>query len=229
MPESLIRENLEKLEAQISLACTASGRARSDISLIAVSKGHDFSSIQEAHRLGLLDFGENYAQEFLKKLLESKALGLKLRWHFIGNIQSNKINTIAQADVVESLGCLRHAELLNKEAKKTIEVFLQVNLSPSERQGFSPEEILDILKNPWPYPKLKFSGLMTILPLEPQKPSAYWFTKMAELKEKVLKLGHNVDLSMGMSDDFAEAIAHGTRFIRVGTKIFGQRVYRSLR
>lgn len=229
MPESLIRENLRQLEAQISLACQASGRARSDISLIAVSKGHDFSSIKEAHELGLCDFGENYAQEFLKKLEESKALGLKLRWHFIGNIQSNKINIIAQADVVESLSSLKHAKLLNQEAKKIIEVFLQVNLSPSERQGFSPEEILSFLAKPWPYPQLKFSGLMTILPLEPKKPSTYWFTKMAELKEKVLKLGHAVDLSMGMSDDFAEAIAHGARFIRVGTKIFGPRDYRSRR
>lgn len=225
LPHSISRR-YQELENEIAQACVIAGRDRKEVSLIAVSKGQDFLAIQEAYDLGLRDFGENYGQEFLAKLKQSQAEDLKIRWHFIGGIQSNKINIISQADMVHSISSLRYAELIEKTALKPIQGFLQVNLSQTDgRPGFSPAEILALLSNPWPFRQLQLTGLMTILPLVPDKPNSYWFLQMAMLKAEVLKLGivSKLDLSMGMSKDFQEAIIHGASYIRIGTKIFGER------
>lgn len=216
-----IRERLFRLEDEIDKALQKARRPRQEISLVAVSKGHDFSKIMAAFSLGLKDFGENYAQEFLAKFKQNHE---PIRWHFIGGIQSNKIDIIKHADVVHSISSWRHAELLDGASLKPIEVFLQVNLGDKDRQGFSPSEVLEKLAKPWPFLNLKFMGLMTILPLKPVESKSYWFSQMARLKEKVQLLGiSQVKLSMGMSDDFAEAIMHGANYIRIGTKIFGER------
>lgn len=224
MLENSFKTRLDALNQEIEDACLKYGRKKSEVNLIAVSKGHEISVIKEFYHLGVRDFGENYAQEFSAKLHDSEQQGLKIKWHYIGVIQSNKINLVAKADVVHSLSSIRHAELLDQAANKNIQCFLQVDLK-GDRNGFSPSEVLSFLAKPWAYKNLEFCGLMTILPQDEQ-PASFWFQHMAELKKTLLKTWPKVELSMGMSADFIEAIAHGANYIRIGTRIFGERNYR---
>lgn len=216
-----------EIETAISDACRRASRSRHEVTLIAVTKGHDFSKLAAAYHLGQRDFGESYAHEMASKIKLAQTANLKdIKWHFMGAIQTNKLKLIRKADFVHSIGSVRHAELLNDMADKVIDIFLQVNLDGDvKRQGFLCADLLPAVKKVAGFKRLRLKGLMAILPQDPDSPMRVWFTKMVDLKRTILKSGllEEVYLSMGMSDDFAEAIMHGTNFVRIGTKLFGPR------
>lgn len=218
----LIKRYVE-IKNKIAHCCQEHGRKAEEITLIAVSKGHEFSAIKELYRAGHRDFGENYAQEFIDKKQLAINEGLEdIVWHFIGSVQSNKIAMIKQADFVHSLCSLKHAVLLNAYAKD-ISCFLQINLdSDKKRSGISPSDTEKIAGELVKFKYLRFLGLMAIFP-QSQKPKV-WCEQMVGLKKTVSKaLGIDIKLSMGMSSDFEEAIAFGSDFIRIGEKVFGPR------
>lgn len=211
--------NLELVKKAIAVACEKAGRDPNEIKLIAVSKGQSFSAILAAYQLGIRDFGENYAVELSIKQQLSYEHQLKdVRWHYLGAIQSNKINLIARADFIHSICQLRHAILINKIAQKKLGIFLQLNLNPDDnRQGFREKDLalaIDELKD---LSMLNLLGLMMICPQGANKP-AFWFERM-----QVLANNWALGLSMGMSADFSEAIAHGATYLRIGSKLFGPR------
>jgi pyridoxal phosphate enzyme (YggS family) len=222
-----LARTLKEVNEEIHHTCISISRPRNEIVLIAVSKGHEFSSIRSAYHFGQRDFGESYAQEMAKKRNLALAENLEgIRWHFIGAIQSNKLKVIRDADMVHSLGSFKHAKLLNDIAYKTIDVFLQINLDNNKmRQGFLLPEMLNDIRRIAQLKKLTLKGLMTILPQDPIRTPNFWYGQMLDIKESILQQGilDHVLLSMGMSDDFKEAIRYGSNFLRIGTKIFGAR------
>lgn len=218
--------NLANMHKEIARACRRAARDPAEVRLIAVSKGHEFSKIKALYDLGQRDFGESYAQEFIKKYELATTMGLKITWHFIGALQSNKLKLIKHAHYVHSVGSLRHAELLQAAVKSDLSIFLQVNLvQAGARQGVLVEDVVNTIKALTSYKKLILRGLMTIIPQHTNHKASFWFEKMAALRNSILKLGllEEVSLSMGMSDDFVEAIEYGAHFVRIGTKIFGPR------
>lgn len=224
---SQIGKNLTEVMSDIKKACKDYGRNVDDVTLIAVSKGHDFSSIEAAYRAGQKDFGESYALEMSQKMALAKLHNLKeIRWHFLGAVQSNKLKIIKNADVIHSVSSIRHAQLLSDITDKTLNIFLQINLDQNPaRQGFFYSDVISSLEKIFTYPNLNVVGFMTILPQDPNIPTKSWFKKMAELKALVVKkkLLNSVFLSMGMSQDFVEAIFFGANYVRIGTRIFGAR------
>ena len=187
---------------------------------LAVSKGQPLDKIKALYATGQRDFGENYAEEFVAKRDALKTDCPDIRWHFIGQIQSNKIKLIAQADYVHSLASLKHAELLAKQTPHSkLPVLIQINLSAeTHRGGILPSELPEFVKALSSIPKLKLMGLMTILPIDTDHPPSYWFAQMQALKNPDYP-----ELSMGMSDDYEEAIKYGATWVRLGTALFGAR------
>lgn len=220
-----LAENWHGVKQDIARACRKAARDPRDVRVVAVAKGHDFSVIRELYDLGHRDFGENYASEFAEKFSRARRENLSdIVWHFLGAIQSNKIKIIKDAHYVHSIGSVRHARMLSEYADKDINIFLQINLDNDEnRAGFNDNEIPDAAREIKQFPHLHLCGLMAILP-QTINPS-WWFQKMLQRKAELVDnqtLTH-VSLSMGMSDDFEEAILHDANFLRIGTKIFGPR------
>lgn len=216
------------VEKLIEEACLKAHRDRSDVKLVAVSKGQDVQVIRQAYELGIRDFGENYVQELMAKIDFFHGLGMNdIRWHFLGALQSNKIKLIAsKVRYIHSLSSLKHAQYLHESLTRPLSVFLQVNLESNlRRQGFEQDELLSALPKLFPLRHLAIEGLMTVLPLDPAFSHEYWFSKMAHLKDEILAQGmlKTVKLSMGMSDDFVDAIHYGSNYLRIGSGIFGPR------
>jgi pyridoxal phosphate enzyme (YggS family) len=222
---SSIEKNFEAIKTNINDACRVAKRDPHEVKLIAVSKGHDFYQIKTLYELGQRDFGESYAQEFIEKRHLARLAALDIRWHFLGAIQSNKIKLIKEANYVHSIGSVRHAELLNNALDKITKIFLQINLDGDKnRQGFLLEHVKDKAQKIAAMKNLEFIGLMTILPQD-HSDRRFWFETMSDLKQQLEKsvISKKLSLSMGMSDDFMDAIAYGADYIRIGTKIFGAR------
>jgi PLP dependent protein len=224
MPKNLSKR-VALIEEQIAKAAKDCGRNIADIKLVAVTKGRPFEDIESCFELGVRDFGESYAQEFDQKvkLAQQKVLQ-DIKWHFIGNIQSNKIKIICQAYIIHSVASIRHAELINTNTVEIKKIFCQINLNPkNQRQGFSIDEIIPAFKAIKQLKNIEILGLMTILPTEPKKPPEFWFKQMHKLKRQILDLGLSKDikLSMGMSGDFLGAICHDANILRIGSAIFG--------
>lgn len=217
---------LSDINNDIARAKKHIGQPHKNIILVAVSKGQSISKIKTAYDQGLRDFGESYAQELNEKIAWAKSLGLDdIRWHFLGGIQKNKIKFIVNADFIHSLSSIEHAKIINEKADEKLKIFVQINLAQQEqRQGFTEDKVTELWPEFLKLEKLEILGLMAILPQDPNKAKKFWFEKMAQLKDMLSqKFGFNYQLSMGMSDDFLEAIEHGADFIRIGEKLFGPR------
>ena len=234
---SAIGENLERLEEAIEAACRGAGRRRAEVELMAVSKTHPAEAIAEAAAAGLLLFGENRVQEFAAKaagldVLRNRAQN-PVRVHLIGHLQSNKAARAAELfDGVDSLDSLRLAQRLDDAAAgigKRLPVLIEVKLSSEEtKSGVDPEahQTAELLERLPELEHLEMRGLMTIAPLADEDATRACFRKLRELRERWAaahpRLGFDV-LSMGMSGDFALAIAEGATRIRIGTALFGTR------
>ena len=234
-----LRENLERLEDTIGAACRAAGRLRESVELMAVSKIFPAEAVAEAATLGLTLFGENRVQEFNSKFLRAAELGTwamqeRLRFHLIGHLQSNKAARAAEIfDGIDSLDSVRLAERLNETAgkcEKRLPVLIEVKLSPEEtKNGLDPDsdEAAQLLERLPDLLDLEMRGLMTIAPWgAPEEETRACFRSLRLLRDRWAAAHpalHFDALSMGMSGDFALAIAEGSTRIRIGTALFGSR------
>ena len=228
-----IQENVQRIKAEIRQAALAAGRDPEKILLCAATKMNDAQAVREAIAAGVDCCGENRVQELVQKQAEDAYRGAPV--HFIGHLQTNKVKqVVGKVDLIQSVD--REALLLaiQKEACKQgirQEILLQVNIGREESKGgFLQEEVLHIVESLESFPNIFVRGLMAIPPIC-QNPgdNNKFFQEMCNLAVDITaKNSDNVSvdiLSMGMSDDFQDAIACGSTMIRVGTAIFGHRNY----
>ncbi|MDZ4099272.1 MAG: YggS family pyridoxal phosphate-dependent enzyme [Methylophilaceae bacterium] len=225
---TFISERLQAVQTSIHDAAINVGRRPDDVQLLAVSKAHPANALREAYHAGQHRFGENYLQEALAKQVELSDLAIE--WHFIGPIQSNKTQAIAQHfDWVHSVDRLKIAQRLNAarpENLAPLQICLQVNVSQEEsKSGLSSEDISDLAIAVQSLPRLKLRGLMAIpAPSQNISEQREQFSQVRHLYEKLQSQGLVMDtLSIGMSEDFTAAIAEGATIVRIGSAIFGPR------
>lgn len=228
-----IAEKFKAVEARVAAAAERSGRTRSDITLIAVTKTHPVSMMNEAIEAGALDIGENKPQE-----VRDKYSGvLPVRWHLIGHLQTNKVKYVidkcCMIHSVDSIKLMDEIERLAEAHDTVMDILIQVNIAGEEsKSGIRPDELDEILTHASELKRVKVKGLMTIIPASVnQEDNAVWFRKMKELYDSTadkIDSYRNVTmeyLSMGMSGDFETAIECGSNMVRVGSAIFGARDY----
>jgi PLP dependent protein len=226
-----IAENIARVREQIAEACRRAGRSESDVALMAVSKVHPVEAILEAYAAGQRLFGENRVQEFQEK---SAVLGglSDAKFHLIGPLQSNKTNKAAELfDAIDAVDSLKIAQRLDSAAValgKKLPVLIEVKLSHEEsKHGVSPAELMGLLETMSEMKAVEAVGLMTVPPWsEDAEVARPYFKKLRRLRdEAAMRFAGVTQLSMGMSNDFAVAIEEGSNCVRVGTNIFGKRVY----
>ena len=225
-----IAEALSEVRTRVAMAERTCGRAPGSVTLVAVSKTKPLEAIEEAYAAGQRDFGESYAQEF-----EQKARALAhlsgLRWHFIGHLQRNKAKAVAEhAHTLHTLdGFLLAAELQKRllAAGRTLEVLVEVNVAREmQKSGAMPDAVPTLLASIRSFDRLVPRGLMTVPPADDDRAAERCFRELASLLETHREqFRAPALLSMGMSDDLAVAIACGATHVRVGTAIFGERIY----
>lgn len=231
-----IAENIQKIKQDIEAACVQSQRATKSVKLVAVSKRFPTNAIVDAMAAGQTLFGENYIQEAAQKYTELTKTGNTFGLHLIGNIQSNKAKIAAEiSSMIETVDRLKLAKALNKHLNainKDLDILIQVNIGDDDcKSGVHPDLAEKLLEeiNCLPDNRLHIRGLMTIPPFtENPEDARPHFRALRLLSEKLgaKKLFTNnsqIELSMGMSNDYAVAIEEGATFVRIGTAIFGQR------
>ena len=228
----MLKENLENVEQKIQAACERSGRNRSEVTLIAVSKTKPAEMVQEAYDLGIRLFGENKVQEIMDK---SEVLPADIHWHMIGHLQRNKVKYIVdKVAMIHSVDSLRLAETIEKEAEKkdvVVPILIEVNVAQEESKfGLKPEEVLPFIEQIASFPHIQIKGLMTIAPyVENAEENREIFRELKKLSVDIAaKNINNVTmsvLSMGMTGDYMVAVQEGATMVRVGTGIFGARNY----
>jgi len=227
----MIKENIKQIRDKISQKCAETGRNSEEIKLIAVSKNFPADAILKAYDEGIRDFGENRAQELIKKF---EQIGNKVTWHFIGHLQKNKVKfAVKSAEYIHSVDSLSLAVEINKRAQqenKIQKILLQVKTSEEEtKSGIENEdELFKTAEESLKLSNVNLIGLMTIAPLTDDKDEIRKsFKYLFKLREELNKKGYkNIsELSMGMTSDFEIAIEEGATILRIGSAIFGQRDY----
>lgn len=210
-----MKENIELIKGEIGSA-----------TLVAVSKTKSNKEILKAYDLGIRDFGENYVQELIEKM---DSLPSDIRWHMIGHLQTNKVKDIVKRNIylIESVDSIKLANTINKEAiknNKTVNILIEVNIvDDPNKTGCRLEDLDSLINEVNNLSNINLKGLMAIGPItSDSKEIIKYFNQMKKLKDKYkLEL-----LSMGMSSDYKEALKCGTDIVRIGTKIFGERIYK---
>ena len=224
--------NIKALKAEINELLASYGRQDEDFTLVAVSKTHPVELIEAALKLGITDIAENKVQEAMRKL-PMLELG-KARFHFIGRLQTNKINQLIglKPALIHSIDSVYLAEKLNRalgNRNLTQDILIQVNVSgESQKSGVSFANALDTIWEIAARPNLNVKGLMTMGMLHPDpEHNRCYFKALKELfdginadKERGLSLSY---LSMGMSHDWRVAVSEGANMVRIGSAIFGAR------
>ena len=220
--------HVNHVRSRIRSAAIAAGRDPNSVTLVAVTKAKTAESVRLAATAGVTDFGENYLQEAEAKM--DLLADLKLTWHFIGGIQSNKTRAIAERfDWVQSLDRFSVARRLSEQRPfhaPPLNVCIQVALVPeATKGGVAPEALTELATAIAGLPRLTLRGLMCVPP--PQPNAAAERAVFAKLRAALTDLnagGLKLDtLSMGMSGDFESAIAEGATLVRIGTALFGAR------
>jgi hypothetical protein len=238
---AVLRENLDRIEAQIAASCREAGRPRSEVALMAVSKMHPASAIVAAAGLGVRLFGENRVQEFQEKSallsLPHGRLGQAgAEFHLIGHLQSNKAFRAAELfAAVDTLDSVSLAERLDQAARRLgrrLKVLIEIKLSPEEsKAGLDPEsdELAGLLERLPDLTGLEMRGLMMVPPfLEDLTAVRPYFRGLRVLRDRLAAAHPRLsfgELSMGMSHDFPVAIDEGATQVRIGTALFGARDY----
>jgi pyridoxal phosphate enzyme (YggS family) len=225
-----ILSNLQATREAIAQAANAAHRNATEVRLLAVSKTFSSAAVHEAYQAGQTAFGENYLQEALEKIAALR--DLPLEWHFIGPIQSNKTRAIAENFAwVHGVDRLKVAERLSEQRPlhlPPLNICLQVNVSgEASKSGVAANEVLELAQAVRFLPRLKLRGLMTIPSLaKGEKAQREPFALVRAILKDLNSHGMALDtLSMGMSHDFPAAILEGATIVRIGTAIFGSRVY----
>ena len=228
-----IAENIARIRAKMEEAALAAGRDPREIQLCAATKMNGADAVKAAVAAGVDCCGENRVQELTQKLSENAYEGAPV--HFIGHLQTNKVKqVVGKVDLIQSVDRLDLLECIEKQAAKldlVQDILLEVNIGQEDsKSGFTPEQAMEMAAHMCEYPHCRLQGLMAIPPIsvEPGGNSKYFAEMRQLLVDITAKKYDNVNmvcLSMGMSDDFADAIAEGSTMIRVGTAIFGARDY----
>ena len=231
-----IAENVARIRAEMEAAALACGRDPKEIQLCAATKMNDANAVRQAIAAGVDCCGENRVQELTAKLAENAYEGAPV--HFIGHLQTNKVKqVVGKVDLIQSVDSERLLRAINTEAARQgirQDILLEVNIGNEEsKSGFRPEEILPILEKIGEFSNVCVKGLMAIPPISSfPGENLQYFQKMFQLSVDIReKINDNVTvdcLSMGMSDDYRDAITCGSTMIRVGTAIFGARDYSKL-
>lgn len=230
----MLKENYRAVRQKIDEACIRVGRDPSEVTLIAVSKTKPLSMIEELMEAGVADFGENKPQELKEKY---DALALPPRFHMIGHLQRNKVKYVAErACMIHSLDSLRLAEAIQEEAEKRgriMPVLIEVNVAGEESKfGVRPEDAPDLIEKAAVFPNISIQGLMTIAPFveNPEENRVHFqnlYKLFIDIKARNIDNVNMCSLSMGMTNDYEVAVEEGATMVRVGTGIFGARVYLS--
>ena len=228
-----IAENIAYIRGQLAEAAIAAGRDPKEITLCAATKMNDAENVRQAIAAGIDCCGENRVQELTQKLAQNAYEGAPV--HFIGHLQTNKVKqVVGKVDLIQSVDSIRLLNAIQSEAEKQNicqHILLEINVGQEQsKSGLSLEEVPAILEQMVNYPNVFLRGLMAIPPIcENSTDSCKFFQEMYNLSVDITAKKYDnvrVDvLSMGMSDDFREAIACGSTMIRIGTAIFGARDY----
>lgn len=235
MASSLIdvEYNYNMICENISNAAQKCGKSISDITFLAATKTVDAKTINHAISLGLKHIGENRVQELLSKYDDYDLANCDLQ--FIGHLQSNKVRQIIdKVSMIQSVDSLKLASEISRQAVlkgRDIDILIEVNVGKEEsKSGVMPELLTDLLYNIKDLPAINIKGLMAIPPIcENTQKICKYFDNMHKMFIDIK--GQNIDnismdiLSMGMSDDYEEAILHGSNMVRVGSALFGARNY----
>lgn len=228
----MIEENIKQVEDNIAKACERANRDRSEVTLICVSKTKPASMVEEAYKTGQRNFGENKVQEINDKY---PILPDNIRWHLIGHLQRNKVKYIInKVHLIHSVDSIRLAEQIQHEAEKAdkvMNILVQVNVANEDTKfGLQVSETEDVVREIAKMPNVHICGLMTIAPFtDDPETNRVFFRKLKQLSVDIKS--KNIDnvsmdcLSMGMTGDYQVAIEEGATLVRVGTGIFGERIY----
>ena len=228
-----IRESVARVRANIAAAAEKAGRRPEDICLVAASKMNDSSRVRAAIAAGVKICGENRVQEMVEKQAQGAYEGAEL--HFIGHLQKNKVKqVVGLASLIQSADSLELIRLIDKTALSrgiVQDILLEVNIgAEASKSGFSPAELPAALDSIAQLPSVRVRGLMTIPPIcSSRQEIEPYFVQMKQLFIDICgKKYDNIRmdfLSMGMSADYETAIACGANMVRVGSAIFGKRIY----
>ena len=228
-----IEYNYKYINEQIALACQKSGRRRDEITFLSAVKTVPADIINYAISLGLDHIGENKVQELLEKYDEYDLKNASLQ--FIGHLQTNKVRQIVgKVDMIQSVDSVKLAQEISKRSEALgicTDVLVEVNAGREEsKSGVMVEEAYELIDRIREFNGIKVKGLMTIPPIcEPNHKNLKYFSMIYNLFIDIRsKKVDNVDmsiLSMGMSDDYADAIAEGATMVRIGSALFGKRIY----
>ncbi|MBR2132973.1 MAG: YggS family pyridoxal phosphate-dependent enzyme [Oscillospiraceae bacterium] len=227
-----IEENIRAIRERMQTAAKAAGRENEEILLVGASKMNDADACRAAIAAGIDALGENRVQEMTQKLQQGAYEGAPL--HFIGHLQRNKVRqVVGKVSLIHSVSSIALLEEINRQAEKLSivqDILLEVNIGGEEsKSGFAPNELFSAAEYALTLPNIRVKGLMTIPPVETEPHgNLSYFQEVYRLYVDISsKLYHNgfIYLSMGMSDDYEDAIAAGATMIRVGSAIFGARQY----
>ncbi|MFC8277438.1 YggS family pyridoxal phosphate-dependent enzyme [Streptomyces sp. NPDC057271] len=231
--KSELAENLARVEERISAACASAGRMREDVTLIVVTKTYPASDVRILHELGVRDVAENRDQDAAPKA--AACADLDLRWHFVGQLQTNKVRSVTTyADVVQSVDRLKLVTALAAAAERSgreLGCLVQVALDAEsgergERGGVSPDGVEELAAAVDAAPGLRLDGLMTVAPLAGpfagRQRAA--FDRLMDLSTllRATRPAANM-VSAGMSADLEDAVAAGATHVRIGTAVLGVR------
>ena len=228
-----IAENIARIRAQMAEAATKAGRKPEDILLCAATKMNDADAVRQAIAAGVDCCGENRVQELTQKLSQNAYVGAPV--HFIGHLQTNKVKqVVGKVDLIQSVDSERLLDAIQKEAARQgirQDILLEINIGMEDsKSGFCIDAIPALLEKVSAFSNIRVLGFMTIPPIcQNSTDNHKFFQEMYNLSVDIRAKKYDnicVDiLSMGMSDDYADAIACGSTMIRVGTAIFGARDY----
>lgn len=226
----------EDVKARVAAAAENCGRKSDEITLIAISKTHPASLVNELIKLGATDLGENRVQEAETKIPEvgQSEEGKSARWHLVGHLQANKARRALNLfDVIHSLDSVDLARRLDRlcgeVGRKSLPLLIQVDLGHEEtKTGVDEKELLQLAETVQQLERLELIGLMTLPPFfEDPKQARPYFRRLRELRDDLARKGafgeRGGELSMGMTHDFSIAIEEGATMVRIGTAIFGER------
>ena len=228
MSGATIGDRWRSVRDAVVAACARAGRDPRGITIVAVSKKHPASAIEEAYAAGVTDVGENYAQELVDKAGQVRS---PVRWHFIGRLQRNKVRLVLGSVLIHAVDSPRLAEEIERraaEAGMVQAVLVEVNVAGEDTKGGVAAAHAGMLVSALAgMPHVRCDGLMTMPPPPPAgapEASRPYFAALRELRDELATHERPLPvLSMGMSADFEAAVIEGATHLRVGTAIFGPR------
>ncbi|MDS9470508.1 YggS family pyridoxal phosphate-dependent enzyme [Sporosarcina pasteurii] len=221
-----LQQRIQQIEKNIQTSCDKVGRNRSDVHVVAVTKGVSSTRAKQVIDSGFKHLGENRPDGLTQKL---EQVSDNVNWHFIGNLQSRRVRDIIdKVSHIHSLSRMSIAKEIQKRATEQVDCFIQVNVSGEEsKSGLTPDELTSFIEELAEYDKIRVVGLMTMAPnTEDEEEIRAIFKKMRELRNQIqtLNLAHApcTELSMGMSNDYMIAIEEGATYVRIGTALVGE-------